>query len=88
MTGGMAFVFDETGDFDSKVNPESVVVNPVANAFWEQKLLSLIAEHERETGSALAAEMLRDWERYRARFRQVCPREMLSRLEAPLEAVA
>jgi glutamate synthase (NADPH/NADH) large chain len=88
MTGGMAFVFDESGDFDTKVNPESVVVNPVANAFWERKLLSLIAEHERETGSALAADMLRDWDRYRARFRQVCPREMLSRLEAPLEAVA
>ena len=64
------------------------MVTPVANAFWERRLLSLIAEHERETGSALAADMLRDWDRYRASFRQVCPREMLSRLEAPLEAVA
>ena len=88
MTGGMAFVHDAAGDFDTKINPESVVVTPVANAFWERRLLSLIAEHERETGSALAADMLRDWDRYRASFRQVCPREMLSRLEAPLEAVA
>ena len=88
MTGGMAFVYDADGDFDSKVNPDSVVLTPVANAHWELRLLSLITEHERETGSALAAEMLRDWERFRSRFRQVCPKEMLSRLEAPLEAVA
>ena len=25
MTGGMAFVYDETNDFEKKVNPESVV---------------------------------------------------------------
>jgi glutamate synthase (NADPH/NADH) large chain len=86
MTGGMAFVHDPGGAFESRVNPDSVVVVPVAAGYWNDVLLALVEEHARETGSSLAAEMLRNWDHYRPGFRQVCPKEMLGRLAAPLEA--
>lgn len=47
-------------------------------------LRSLIGEHARETGSSFAADLLRDWDRTRAFFWQVCPKEMVGRLSHPL----
>ena len=88
MTGGMAFVFDPDGCFDTLYNPESVVVSNVASPYWDDHLRALVGEHAGATGSLIALDLLRDWDRARTHFRQVCPMEMLSRLEAPLEAVA
>lgn len=84
MTGGMAWVYDITGCFQSRVNPESVVWRRVSSAFWEQKLKDLIAEHALETSSPLAQEILRSWDLSLERFWQICPKEMLNRLEHPL----
>ncbi|RAK57071.1 glutamate synthase large subunit [Phenylobacterium deserti] len=86
MTGGMAFVYDADGSFDKALNAESVVVCAVANPHWEQVLRGLVEEHARETGSRLAEELLRDWTRALPRFRQVCPKEMVGRLNHSLEA--
>ena len=44
----------------------------------------MITAHLRETGSPLAEEMLRDWSEVRGRFWQVCPIEMMDKLEHPL----
>ena len=84
MTGGMAFVWDERGEFDERVNPESVVWQGLASAHWEGVLKAMIARHAAETDSPRAKELLRTWEESRGRFVQVCPKEMLSRLERPL----
>ena len=56
----------------------------LASAHWDQVLKGLVEEHARETGSALAERLLRDWERFAARFWQVVPKEMLGRLDQPL----
>jgi glutamate synthase (NADPH/NADH) large chain len=88
MTGGMAFVYDPDRSFDALFNPESVVVSAVASPYWADHLRALVEEHAETTGSLVAKDLLRDWDRARADFRQVCPKEMLNRLEAPLEAVA
>ena len=88
MTGGMAFVFDPDGCFDTLYNPESVVVSNVASPYWDDPLRALVGEHAGATGSLIALDLLRDWDRARTHFRQVCPMEMFSLLEAPLEAVA
>jgi glutamate synthase (NADPH/NADH) large chain len=84
MTGGMAFVYDQDGSFSAHVNDETVVWQPLGAVRWEQVLKELIAEHARETQSAFAAKLLVEWDLHRDRFRQICPREMLSRLEFPL----
>ena len=88
MTGGMAFVYDPSGAFEDKLNPENVVSVPVASEHWNTVLRDLVAEHHRETGSSLADEILRDWDAARAHFRQVCPKEMLNRLAHPLADAA
>ncbi|MBL1435674.1 MAG: glutamate synthase large subunit [Rhodobacteraceae bacterium] len=84
MTGGMAYVYDPDGTFETRMNAETVVCQPLKSAYWESELVYLIEQHERETGSKLAAEMLRNWERIHRHFKQVCPKEMLTRLPQPL----
>jgi glutamate synthase (NADPH/NADH) large chain len=84
MSGGMAFVYDAAGDFERRVNPDSVVAQRLASAHWEGVLRGLVERHVAETDSKWAAELLGDWERSRDRFWQVCPKEMLSRLAQPL----
>jgi glutamate synthase (NADPH/NADH) large chain len=49
-------------------------------------LRDLVEEHARETGSGLADELLSDWDRTLGRFWQVCPKEMVGRLDHALEA--
>ena len=66
------------------INDESVVYQRLASSYWEGVLRGMIEEHIRETQSAYAAEMFSDWDNMRERFWQVCPKEMLSRLEHPL----
>ncbi|MEM7743846.1 MAG: glutamate synthase large subunit [Pseudomonadota bacterium] len=90
MTGGMAFVRDPEGTFEDRVNPETLVVQRVASRYWEFRLRMLIEEHGFKTGSPLAHELLREWDREIGTFWQICPKEMISRLEHPLteEAVA
>ncbi len=84
MTGGVAYVYDPDGTFETRMNAETVICQPLKSAYWESELVYLIEQHERETGSPLAAEMLRNWERIHGHFKQVCPKEMLGRLPQPL----
>ncbi|MDP1630734.1 MAG: glutamate synthase large subunit [Caulobacter sp.] len=86
MTGGMAYVLDQTGRFQAQVNPDSVIVQRLASPHWEEQLRRLIAEHVHETGSVFAEALLRDWDRTRGQFWQVCPKEMVGRLDQPLQA--
>ena len=44
----------------------------------------MIQRHADETGSRKAAEILQHWDLEKANFVQICPKEMLGRLEAPL----
>jgi glutamate synthase (NADPH/NADH) large chain len=84
MTGGMAFVYDPADRFQMMLNPESVVTLRLASAHWEGMLLALVAEHAEETGSRFAKELVRDWDRARGHFWQICPKEMVRRLAHPL----
>jgi glutamate synthase (NADPH/NADH) large chain len=84
MTGGMAFVYDETGAFPMYVNGESVVWQRLDSAHWEHVLKDLIAEHADETQSKFAARLLNDWALERGRFWQVVPKEIVAHLARPL----
>jgi glutamate synthase (NADPH/NADH) large chain len=86
MTGGMAYVLDLADRFEAQVNPDSVVVQRLASPHWEEQLRRLIREHAHETGSAFAAGLLNDWDRMRGHFWQVCPNEMIGRIDHPLTA--
>jgi glutamate synthase (NADPH/NADH) large chain len=84
MSGGMAFVLDRDGQFERRVNRESVIVQRLESAHWESVVLALIEEHAAETGSKWAAGLLAEWDRTREALWQVCPKEMVSRLAHPL----
>ena len=84
MTGGMAYVWDPEGRSGLLMNHETLVTAPVAPGHWEAQLRALVERHAAETGSRRAADLLQRWEESAARFVQVCPREMISRLPAPL----
>ncbi|MGA1268756.1 MAG: glutamate synthase large subunit [Gemmobacter sp.] len=86
MTGGMAYVHDPEGTARAMMNHETVVTCAVGHPHWEDDLHGLIARHAEETGSLKARAILADWGTERARFVQVCPREMLAHLPVPLEA--
>ncbi len=85
MTGGMAFVYDASGTFARRANPENIMWQRVASAHWEEVLRALIAEHAVATDSRWSRGLLEDWERTIASVWQVVPREMLSRLAQPLD---
>ena len=84
MTGGMAFVYDEAGNFESQVNRESLQLLRIAHPHWENKLRDLVAEHARETESALATRILNQWEKALQNFWQVVPTEIIPVLDVPL----
>ena len=74
MTGGVAYVIDEAGDFDLKCNLDSIDLAGIAeNSDDEQELLALIREHAERTGSPLAARILADWAAYRPKFVKILP---------------
>ena len=84
MTGGMAFIYDPENQFDKKVNPESVVWQTPETKFWIEHLRKLIQEHAIETNSTISKKIVENFEREINNFVQVCPKEMLDKLENPI----
>ena len=84
MTGGMAYLYDPDGLAMSVINPETLVTCGVTVEHWEQQLLGLINQHFNETKSAKAADILNHWDTEKRNFVQICPKEMLVHLPAPL----
>jgi glutamate synthase (NADPH/NADH) large chain len=84
MTGGMAYLYDPDGVADSRMNHETLATCPIGDAHWEGQLKELIERHLAETGSVKAADILQHWDVELANFVQICPKEMLAHLPAPL----
>ena len=84
MTGGMAYLYDPDGKAEMLMNMETLVTCPVTVDHWENQLKGLIERHAEETLSRKAADILQHWDIEKANFLQVCPKEMLVHLPAPL----
>ena len=84
MTGGMAYLYDPESNVQDLMNLETLVTCPVTVDHWENELKSLIERHAQETNSAKAKDILAHWETEKANFLQVCPKEMLVHIPAPL----
>jgi glutamate synthase domain-containing protein 3 len=77
MSGGIAYVYDERGDFhDKSCNLASVDLEPVAAAEDVRILKTMIEEHVLRTGSQRGAKILSDWEFELPRFVKVYPHEL------------
>ena len=84
MTGGMAFIYDKSKEFEKKVNSESVIWQKPETEYWISFLKNLILEHLKETKSFLAKNIILNFENEINNFVQVCPKEMLDKLKNPI----
>ena len=84
MTGGMAFIYDKSKEFEKKVNPDSVIWQNVETKYWINFLRKLVLEHSIETGSELSKNLIDNFDEEIKNFVQVCPKEMIDKLENPI----
>ncbi|MHB1121553.1 MAG: glutamate synthase-related protein [Ramlibacter sp.] len=89
MSGGIAYVYDEDGQFASRCNTAMVSLEPVASAAEQQGgktrlhrdqtdealVKKLLQDHNRWTGSRRARELLDTWAVARTKFVKVFPNE-------------
>jgi glutamate synthase domain-containing protein 2/glutamate synthase domain-containing protein 1/glutamate synthase domain-containing protein 3 len=73
MTGGEAFVYDETGAFPLRYNTQLVTITR-PDAGEAERLRALVAAHAAATGSRRARLLLGNWEAHVMRFWRVAPR--------------
>ena len=75
MSGGVAYVFDEHGDFPTRVNRQMVDIEPLDDPEELIELRVLIESHRTMTRSAKAQAILDDWPTQSAKFVKVMPRD-------------
>ncbi|MFU1478187.1 glutamate synthase large subunit [Roseovarius sp. C7] len=85
MTGGMGYLYDPEGATELMLNRETVLTCAVQEGHYMKQLEELIERHVEETGSAKAKQILQHWDVEKANFVQVVPKEMLDKLEHPIE---
>ena len=73
MSGGIAYIVDQDGDFAERCNLEMVDLESLEDAQEEQFVRDLIARHMRLTNSARAQHMLDDWAQYREKLVKIMP---------------
>jgi glutamate synthase (NADPH/NADH) large chain len=75
MSGGIAYVLDENGDFEYYCNTGLVELGPVEDKADISELQELIGKHLLYTQSPLASKVLTNWEEYLPKFVKVIPLE-------------
>jgi glutamate synthase domain-containing protein 3 len=73
MTGGVAYLLDEKGDFPKRYNPQLVRIVRIEKDEDEEQVQSMIAQHLEYTGSPRAKEILTHWRKYAPLFWKVEP---------------
>ncbi len=81
MSGGIAYVLDDNGDFDYYCNRGLVDLNPVDEKADIKELQEMINKHFLYTQSSLASKILTRWDEYLPKFVKVIPFEYKKVLE-------
>jgi glutamate synthase (NADPH) large chain len=84
MTGGMAFIYDKENNFENYVNPSSIIWQSVETSYWKDFLKNNIKNFIKETHSSFGEKILNNYEKELKYFKQVCPIEMLDKLDNPI----
>jgi glutamate synthase (ferredoxin) len=88
MSGGIAYVFDETGDFATRCNKAGMGLGPVTDDGELADLKKLIERHGDYTKSTRAWKILSEWDRQRTKFVKVLPKDYARVLESLKKAQA
>ncbi|MFV0390825.1 MAG: glutamate synthase large subunit [Paludibacteraceae bacterium] len=75
MSGGVAYVLDEQGDFDYYCNMEMTELTLIEDLADAKELKGLITNHFNCTGSPLAEKILANWDEYIEKFIKIIPIE-------------
>ncbi len=75
MSGGTAYIYDQDGDFATKLNTEMVRVMPLRECSDREiaEVKARIARHQELTGSEKAGSLLASWETTLDKFQRVLP---------------
>jgi glutamate synthase (ferredoxin) len=88
MSGGIAYVLDEAGDFASRVNMQNVELEKLSDTDEIEELWKLIQRHQTYTKSERAGKILADWDNMINRFVKVIPKDYKRMLQKLKEAKA
>jgi glutamate synthase domain-containing protein 3 len=85
MSGGIAYVIDEEGDFAQRCNLQMVDLETITDAEEEWTVRNYIKRHAELTASARAQLILGEWNHYREKLVKIMPleyRRVLSQVAA------
>jgi glutamate synthase (ferredoxin) len=75
MSGGIAYVLDEAGDFATRCNPDLVGLEKLEDTDEIEEIWKLVQRHRAYTDSQRAATVLADWKNLVPKFVKVMPKD-------------
>jgi glutamate synthase (ferredoxin) len=87
MSGGVAYILDETGDFATRCNTEMVGLETLDDASEIAEIKQMVSKHAQYTNSKKAQKVLANWEEMVPKFVKVMPRDYKRVLEAIKQAI-
>jgi glutamate synthase (ferredoxin) len=82
MSGGVAYVLDESGDFDERCNRQMVGIEALEDATEIEEVRQMVQHHAQHTRSERAWKILALWETMVPKFRKVLPKDYKRMLQA------
>jgi glutamate synthase (ferredoxin) len=82
MSGGVAYILDEEGDFESRCNMQMVGLERLEDPQEVEEIRQMIKRHAEYTHSQKAFKVLALWERYVPKFVKVIPKDFKRVLQA------
>jgi glutamate synthase (ferredoxin) len=87
MSGGVAYILDETGDFASRCNPQMVGLESLEDKEEIDDIYQMIQRHVDYTQSQKAAKVLANWQELLPKFVKVMPKDYKRVLQAIASAI-
>ena len=88
MSGGVAYILDEQGDFATRCNQQMVGLETLEDAEEINDLYQMIQKHVDYTGSEKAAKVLASWKEMVPKFVKVMPKDYKRVLQAIEKAIS
>ena len=80
----MAFIYDPADNFEDFVNPSSIIWQKPETTYWINFLKNNLDDFFKETKSKITKKILENFQEELKNFKQVCPIEMLDKLDNPI----
>jgi glutamate synthase (NADPH/NADH) large chain/glutamate synthase (ferredoxin) len=81
MSGGVAYVLDQTGDFRGKCNQEQIILDQVGDEEELKTIQNMIERHVQYTNSPFGKRILDDWVHLKEKLVRVIPKDYLEMQE-------